>query len=101
MRDQADAKIREHMLDYVIHLLEDAQDFSWSAAKASHTVSLCHMEQWEISIWAESDKIERIRRAHAQRHITAPSEKGQKGQDKAQHASKVLTCLYFNKNTCL
>ena len=101
MRDQPDVKIREHMLDYVIHLLEDAQDFSWSAAKASHAVLLCRMEQGEISGWTESEKIERIRRAHAQRHVTAPSEKGQKGQDKTQHASKVLTCLYFNKNTCL
>ena len=40
MRDQPDTKIREHMLDYIIHLLEDAQDFSWSAAKASHAVLL-------------------------------------------------------------
>ena len=101
MRDQPDAKIREHMLDYVIYLLEDAQDFSWSAAKASHAVLLCRMEQGEISGWTESDKVERIRRAYAQRHVTAPSEKGQKGQDKAQHAGKVLTCPYFNKNTCL
>ena len=45
MRDQSDTKIREHMLDYVIQLLEDAQDFSWSAAKASHAVLLCRMEQ--------------------------------------------------------
>ena len=103
MRDQPDTKIREHMLDYVIHLLEDAQDFSWSAAKASHAVLLCHMEQGEISGWADCDKIECIRRAHAQRHVTAPPppEKGQKRQDKNQQSSKVLPCLYFNKNTCV
>ena len=101
MRDQSDTKIREHMLDYVIQLLEDAQDFSWSAAKASHAVLLCRMEQGEISGWADCDKIERIRRAHAQRHVTAPPEKGKKGQDKNQQSSKVLPCLYFNKNTCL
>ena len=70
MRDQPDTKTREHMLDYIIHLLEDAQDFSWSAAKASHAVLLCRMEQGEISGWADCEKIERIRRAHP--HVTAP-----------------------------
>ena len=101
MRNQSDTKLCEHMLDYVIHLLEDAQDFSWSAAKASHEVLLCHMEQGEINGWADCDKIDRIRRAHAQRHVTAPSEKGQKGQEKNQQSGKVLPCLYFNKNLCI
>ena len=72
MRNQYDTKIREHILDYVIHLLEDAQDFSWSAAKASHAVLLCRKEQGEISGWSDFDKIDRIRCAHAQRHVTAP-----------------------------
>ena len=72
MRNQSDTKIREHILDYVIHLLEDAQDFSWSAAKASHAVLLCRKEQGEISGWSDFDKIDRIRCAHAQRHVTAP-----------------------------
>ena len=76
-RDQPDTKIRGHMLDYVIHLLEDAQDFSWSAAKASHAVLLCRMEQKEISGWTDCEKTDRVRRAHAQRHVTAPLEKGQ------------------------
>ena len=57
--------------------------------------------QGEISGWADCDKIERIRRAHAQRHVTASPEKGQKGQDKNQQSGKVLPCLYFNKNTCV
>ena len=35
---------KEHMLDYVINLLDDATDFSWVSAKASHVVLLCRIE---------------------------------------------------------
>ena len=45
---------RENMLDYVINLLEDAQDFSWSSAKASHAVLLCRMEQGDVRSWNET-----------------------------------------------
>ena len=50
--------VREHMLDYVIDLLDDATDFSWASAKASHVVLLCLMEQGEIKSWSETEKIE-------------------------------------------
>ena len=59
------------MLDYYINLLEDAIDFSWSSAKARHAVILCCMKQGEIGSRLETDTINRIRRAHAQRHVTA------------------------------
>ena len=39
---------RENMLDYVINLLEDAQDFSWASAKPSHALLLYRMEQGEV-----------------------------------------------------
>ena len=58
------------MLDYLINLLEDATDFSWASAKASHAVLLCRMEQGEIKGWAETKKTDRVRRAHAQRHVS-------------------------------
>ena len=57
------------MLDYLISHLEDFQDFSCAAAKASHGVLLCRMEWGEIEDYSKIDKIDRIRRAHAQRHI--------------------------------
>ena len=44
VKEEKDLGIREHMLDYIISLLDDAQDFSWQAAKASHAVLLCRME---------------------------------------------------------
>ena len=35
--------LKAHMLDYKIALMEYANDFSWSSAKASHVVLLCRM----------------------------------------------------------
>ena len=81
IREESDTAVREHMLDYVIDLLDDATDF-WASAKASHAVLLCRMEQGEIKSWSETEKIDRIRSAHAQRHTTAQST-AQKGQDKS------------------
>ena len=70
IQEESDTKIREHMLDDVIDLLDDATDFSWALAKASHAVLLCRMEQGEIGSWLETEKIDRVRWAHAQRHNT-------------------------------
>ena len=33
MKEEHDMSVREHMLDYMISLLDDAQDFSWQVAK--------------------------------------------------------------------
>ena len=66
MREENDINLRSHMLNYVIDLLDDAQDFSWTAAKASHAVLLCHMEQGEVSGYDQVDRIDRIRRAKGQ-----------------------------------
>ena len=57
------------MLDYLIALSDDSNDFSWQAAKASHAVLLCRMEQGEVTSWSETDKIDWIRRANSQRHV--------------------------------
>ena len=58
------------MVTYMIDLMEDATDFSWQGAKAAHTVMLCEMERGAIT-WADSDRIDRIQRAHAQKHIVS------------------------------
>ena len=50
-------EMTEHMLDYVIALLEDANDFSWSATKASHAVLLCRKEQEEVSDFSDIQKL--------------------------------------------
>ena len=71
IREESDVTVRDHMLDYVIDLLDDATDFSWASAKASHAVLLCRLEQGEIKSWSETEKIDRVRRAYAQTHTTA------------------------------
>ena len=55
------------MLDYVINLLDDTCDF-WSSAKSSQAVLLCRMEQGENENLNDTDKIDRVHRAHAQQH---------------------------------
>ena len=56
------------MLDYLGNLMEDASDFSWEAAKASHVIALTNMEADRLK-WTDTEKLDRIRRAHAQRHV--------------------------------
>ena len=72
MRDETNFKNKDSMLDYLISLLGDAQDFSWDVARASHAVLLCRMEQGDVKNYTDVEIIDRIRRANAQRHI-APS----------------------------
>ena len=56
------------MLDYLGNLMEDASDFSWDSAKACHAILLTNMEADRVS-WVETDKVDRFRRGHAQRHV--------------------------------
>ena len=86
------------MLDYVIDLLDDATDFSWASAKASHAVLLCRMEQGQIRGWSETEKVDTVWRAHAQRHTKCQSI-SQRTQDKHSSA-KTMTCVYYNKGVC-
>ena len=40
--------IRENMLDYMISLFDDANDFSWDAAKASHTNMITQRQKTKV-----------------------------------------------------
>ena len=51
MKEEKNSKFKEHMLDYMISLFDDANDFSWDAAKASHVVLLCRMEHYVMFMW--------------------------------------------------
>ena len=79
--------------------------FLWQAAKASHAVLLCQMEQGEISSWAETEKIDHIRGANAQRHTSGPpthtgGQKFKKQGQIFQKSAKSMPCVYFNVNSC-
>ena len=69
MREESDPETRQYMLDYMISLMDDANDFSWISAKASHAVLLCRMEQGEVKSYSDVLAIDRIRRANAQKHV--------------------------------
>ena len=56
VKEEKNSETKEHMLDYLVALFDDANDFSWDAAKASHAVLLCRMEQGEINSYSEVDK---------------------------------------------
>ena len=92
------------MLDYLIALLDDSNDFSWQAAKVSHAVLLCRMEQGEVTGWSDTEKIDWIRWANAQRHVvpTQASNSSQKFRKNlsGQKASKSIPCVYYNDNSC-
>ena len=103
MKEEKNSEMKEHMLDYVIALLEDANDFSWGAAKASHAVLLCRMEQGEVSDFSDTLKIDRIRRANAQKHTTSntsvlqnPSVKKFSGK-----MTRSMPCNYYNQDSCV
>ena len=100
IREESDMVTREHMLDYVINLLDDDTDFSWASAKASDAVLLCRMEQGEIAGWQDTEKVDRVRRAHAQRHVVGQGNT-YKAQDKGSNGGKVFPCVYFNRGACL
>ena len=97
MKEETNSNVKDCMLDYLVALLDDAQDFSWEAAKASHAVLLCRMEQGEVESYSDVQKIDRIRRANAQRHLPYSGNSYKKSQGKVQ---KVLPCNYFNQGTC-
>ena len=104
MKEESCQTTKNHMLHYLIALLDDSNDFSWQAAKASHAVLLCRMEQGEVISWSETDKIDRIRRANAQRHVvptqvSSASQKFPKGQT-SQKSVKSMPCVYYNDNSC-
>ena len=52
------------VLEYLSEIMEDANDISWQAGKASHAV--CRIEECKVE-WHETHKLDQIRRAHAQR----------------------------------
>ena len=101
MREESCQTTKDHMLDYIISLLDDSNDFSWQAAKASHAVLLCQMEQGEVTSWSQTDKIDRIRRANAQKHLP-PSQTVYNNQKFKKNVSgqKSMPCVFFNDNSC-
>ena len=100
------------MLDYMSDIMEDAQDFGWASAKGAHALLLCHMEEGKVE-WHMTEKIDRIRRAHAQKVVSTSSSHGKKAQStmqgtpykffqmgKCSHTSDHITNGHSYKHIC-
>ena len=90
------------MLDYLGNIMEDASDFSWESAKAAHAILLTNMEADRLN-WSETDKIDRVRRAHAQRHISGVQNSAIRPTTKKfknTGARNGLICRFFQEGTC-
>ena len=87
---------REIMISYMSDLMEDATDFSWQGANAAHAVMLCEMECGVLS-WEDSDRIDRVRRVHAQKHVVSSRSNWVKTSDVAK---KPWFCKSFQSGTC-
>ena len=93
---------RSAMLDYLANLMEDASDFSWGSAKACHAILLTNMEADRVS-WVETDKVDRFRRAHAQRHATGVQTSATRSVSKKPNTTYnkgSMICKYFQEGTC-
>ena len=85
------------MLEYLAEIMEDSLDFGFSAAKGSHAVLLCRMEEGRIT-WNETHKIDRVRRAYAHRSTSQSQNSNVKKKSSIKDAS--MPCRYFKKNAC-
>ena len=97
IREETCTDTRNHMLEYLTDLMEDSHDFGWQAAKGSHAVLLCRMEDGKVA-WHETSKIDRIRRAHAQRMTTGQSQSFQ--NKKSERKDKAVPCKFYQRDTC-
>ena len=99
MREEQSFEVKNSMLDYLTSLFDDANDFSWDAANASHMVLLCRMEQGEIKSYTEVENIDRVRRANAQRH-SYPTANVQNFKTFSQKFGKTMPFIFYNQGTC-
>ena len=76
IREETCTNTRNHILHYLTNLMVDSHDFGWQAAKGSHDVLLCRIEDDKVAC-DETSKIDRIRQAHAQRMTTGHSQNSQ------------------------
>ena len=97
IREEKSTKVKNAMLDYLSDLMEDAQNFGWASAKGAHALVLCRMEEGKVD-WLSSDKLDRLRRAHAQKVITNNTSIGQTSKNKSEAPG--VMCKYFYTGKC-
>ena len=93
IREEKDSKVKNAMLEYLTDIMEDAQDLGWTSAKGAHALILCRMEEGQVN-WLMSNKLARLRRAHAQKIVNGQSVSS---QNKAKTESHGIPCKFFGK----
>ena len=91
MREETNQNLKDHMLNYLIDLMNDAKDFSWVWPRPA--MLLCRMEQGEVTGYDQVDRIDRIRRANAQKHVAQGSHNSNVSQFGKKSIAKVDLCL--------
>ena len=91
-QEERSASNRDLMLDYLGNLIEDGTDFSWDSVKAAHAILLTNMEADRVK-WSETEKVYRLHRAHAQRHISH-------NQSSATHTFAKKIKKYWQQDWC-
>ena len=104
IRDEKDIDVKNAMLEYLRDLYEDANDFSFLAAKNCHAVVCCRMEEDRLD-WMDTFGLDRCRRHYAQRH-NVKSENGKKPQSKFgknqnfSSGKRNVAYIFYQKNSC-
>ena len=86
VRDESDMSTKNQMLDYLCELMDDAQDFGWSAAKGVHAVLLCRMEEYKVA-WHQTEAVRQSKRSE--------SGVGKSNQSVSPHSSLCSDKKYF------
>ena len=60
--------------------------------RANHAVLVCRMEQGEVKNYTDTDEIDRIRRANAQRHLVPSSIAVNLKKKQNQNSNKSMPC---------
>ena len=84
------------MVDYLVELFDDANDFAWSSAKNCHESVCRKMEEGKLD-WADTSGLERERRAHAQR---IPSQKHEQEKHRSFDNRKIVPCSFYQTGAC-
>ena len=95
IRKEKQIQVRNAMLEYVSNIMEDTQDFGWASAKGAHALILCKMEEGKVD-WSMTEKIDRLRRAHAQKIVANPSTV----QGRKNGEMQGVPCRYFQTGKC-
>ena len=97
IQEEKSNTVRNSMLEYGRHLLQDALETNWLTARHAHMVLLQYMERGKVT-WRHPDAVEKIRIRNTARVISAKTNPPNTKDNKSSNKDKI--CEDFNKNEC-